>query len=603
MKYRPEIDGLRAVAVIPVILFHAGFDTFRGGFAGVDVFFVISGYLITSIILNETETNSFSLLRFYERRARRILPALFLVMIACIPFAWSWMLPDDLENFGQSLVSTVLFSNNILLWLTSGYWGLANEFKPLLHTWSLGVEEQFYIFYPLILLLMLRLEYRLLFLATIVITIASIVVFELTKGPAVTGAFLLLPYRFWELMLGGAAGLLLAKHGETLLPAPAARQILSLIGGLLIIAGMAVLNDPNSIIGVEALLPTIGTLLIILYAGPDNFVGRFLSHRIAVFFGLISYSAYLWHQPIFAFHRIKSLDEPSVLSFWIIIIASFMIAYLSWRFVERPFRDAKQIPTKLFVRLMLALAILIGSTGAALHFSSGFPSRWGGEASGIADAGRGLNAAYNQQIMKLKEVPFTDPQKRNVLVLGDSFARDFVNAGIENGYFSKVNLSYTDTNYPGCISGPSDPRLDPVLLNQLEMTDTLIVSMSSYNGECLLADIHALEQIGVKNVLVIGVKNFGWNMNAFMLLDPAGRPNYRAKILQQTRDDNEQNKKIFGKRYYVDVISLLSDDGMHIPVFTPDGHLISQDRMHLTKPGAKYYGERVFNHPLLETLK
>ena len=139
MKYRAEIDGLRALAVLPVILFHAGFEWFSGGFVGVDIFFVISGYLITTIIISEMAEDKFSIINFYERRARRILPALFFVMLICIPFAWMWMLPEALENFGQSLVSTSLFANNFLLMLTAGYWDLASEYKPLMHTWSLAV--------------------------------------------------------------------------------------------------------------------------------------------------------------------------------------------------------------------------------------------------------------------------------------------------------------------------------------------------------------------------------------------------------------------------------------------------------------------------------
>src|SRR5262245_4744949 len=153
MQYRREVDGLRAVAVVPVILFHAGFSAFSGGFVGVDVFFVISGYLITSIIMADLEAGKFSFMRFYERRARRILPALLSVMAATTPFAYAWMMPDEFKNFGQSLVATATFSNNILLALTTGYWALAAEFKPLLHTWSLGVEEQYYVIYPLVMIL------------------------------------------------------------------------------------------------------------------------------------------------------------------------------------------------------------------------------------------------------------------------------------------------------------------------------------------------------------------------------------------------------------------------------------------------------------------
>jgi peptidoglycan/LPS O-acetylase OafA/YrhL len=160
VKYRREIDGLRAVAVVPVILFHAGYSAFSGGYVGVDVFFVISGYLITTIILAEKEKGTFSLVNFYERRARRILPALFFVMLVSLLPAWLWMTPSDMTRFSRSLVAVSTFSSNILFWLESGYWGTANELKPLLHTWSLAVEEQFYILFPLYLILMWRFRKR-----------------------------------------------------------------------------------------------------------------------------------------------------------------------------------------------------------------------------------------------------------------------------------------------------------------------------------------------------------------------------------------------------------------------------------------------------------
>ena len=207
MKYRAEIDGLRALAVLPVILFHAGFEWFSGGFVGVDVFFVISGYLITTIIISEMAEGKFSIINFYERRARRILPALFFVMLACLPFAWLWLAPSDLRDFGQSLVAVSTFSSNILFWWESGYFDTAAELKPLLHTWSLAVEEQFYILFPLFLMLTWRLGIK-----TILILLS--IVFLISLGVAVwgtqyathpkiiSGAFFLLPTRGWELLIG-----------------------------------------------------------------------------------------------------------------------------------------------------------------------------------------------------------------------------------------------------------------------------------------------------------------------------------------------------------------------------------------------------------------
>ncbi|MBC7505776.1 MAG: acyltransferase, partial [Sandarakinorhabdus sp.] len=198
-RYRPEIDGLRALAVLPVMLFHAGFGVFSGGYVGVDVFFVISGYLITTIIAEERAAGRFSLVRFYERRARRILPALFLVMVVCLPFAWWWMLPVELADFGRSLVAVVLFVSNVLFWRTSGYFDLAAEAKPLLHTWSLGVEEQFYVVFPLVIALGWRFGIRRLTIGLGIVTAMSLMASAWVLNHDAQASFFLLPTRAWEL--------------------------------------------------------------------------------------------------------------------------------------------------------------------------------------------------------------------------------------------------------------------------------------------------------------------------------------------------------------------------------------------------------------------
>jgi peptidoglycan/LPS O-acetylase OafA/YrhL len=216
MKYRPEIDGLRAIAVIPVILFHAGFAPFGGGYVGVDVFFVISGYLITSIILAEREAGTFSLLKFYERRARRILPALFLVMAACVPFAWVWMTPSDMTDFSRSLAYMSVFASNILFYKQSGYFDAASELKPLLHTWSLAVEEQYYLLFPLLLIAGLRRgkRFAISLLAVAAIVSLAIAQWGATRAPAAT--FYLLHARLWELLVGGFVAFYLRTQGQVL---------------------------------------------------------------------------------------------------------------------------------------------------------------------------------------------------------------------------------------------------------------------------------------------------------------------------------------------------------------------------------------------------
>lgn len=227
LEYRGEIDGLRALAVVPVILFHAGYDSFSGGFVGVDVFFVISGYLITSILVVDIENERFSLVAFYERRARRILPALFLVMLVCIPFSWIWMLPEPMENFGQSVVATTVFANNILLFMTSGYWDLTSEFKPLLHSWSLAIEGQYYLFFPLFLLDVRRWGRASILWLMVGLLIISLLLVEWSRRHLPEANFFLAHTRAWELLAGSIAALVVKKAWYSIKQSAVARQPVS----------------------------------------------------------------------------------------------------------------------------------------------------------------------------------------------------------------------------------------------------------------------------------------------------------------------------------------------------------------------------------------
>lgn len=333
MKYRPEIDGLRTVALVPVVLFHAGVSVFSGGFIGVDVFFVISGYLITSILLGDLESGSYSILKFYERRARRILPALMVVILASIPFAWFWMVPTQYKDFSQSLVSIAAFSSNILFFLEEDYFAPAAELKPMLHTWSLAVEEQFYIFFPLLLAALWRLG------KARVVWVISVIAF-VSFAACVLGAsfyrvanFYLMPFRAWELLAGAGCAFYLSSR-----PTSPGRSYLGAAGLALILAGAVTFTGQTPFPGLWTLVPVAGACLIVLFGQKDPVIQSILASRPFVFVGLISYSGYLWHQPIFAFARLhakQELTQPVMLS---LALFSFGLAYLSWRFVEQPFR-------------------------------------------------------------------------------------------------------------------------------------------------------------------------------------------------------------------------------------------------------------------------
>ena len=375
MEYRREIDGLRALAVLPVILFHAGFKTFSGGFIGVDVFFVISGYLITTIILAELEQGKFSIVNFYERRARRILPALFLVMLVCIPFAWIWLLPSDMKGFSQSLIAVAVFASNILFWSESGYFDTATELKPLLHTWSLAVEEQYYVLFPLFLMLLWKLGKRCILVILGVVFAGSFAVAEWKSYAEPAAAFYLLPARAWELLIGAFAAFYLSKDNRKEFD-KATGEVGGWLGVALILYAMFTYSETTPFPGLYALVPTLGAVLIILFATNQTTVGKFVGNKAFVGIGLVSYSAYLWHQPLFAFARHKGLNEDGNILFLQLSLVTFMFAYFSWKYVEAPFRKRGFVNRRLIFFLGLLFTFFFIYIGYLGNRDNGFESRF-----------------------------------------------------------------------------------------------------------------------------------------------------------------------------------------------------------------------------------
>lgn len=339
MIYRKEIDGLRAFAVVPVVLFHAGLPGFSGGYAGVDIFFVISGFLITTIIMEDIEKNRFSITHFYERRARRILPALAAV-VGCTTVAAVFLLqPDRLREYGEEMIATAFFGANIYFWRTTDYFGTAAEERPLLHMWSLAVEEQFYIVFPLVLLALWRMRHyqsrSLLLSIFLVCAIASFALSVFASYVQPIANFYLPVTRAWELLAGSIIALRL--RGE---PPAKTRDGPWLAGVGLILVMIAVLwiDDTTPWPGPLTLLPVVGTCLILAHARDGCLIGRILGLKPIVWIGLLSYSIYLWHQPLFAFARIAESGDPEPLLMLILALATVALAWCSWWFVERPFR-------------------------------------------------------------------------------------------------------------------------------------------------------------------------------------------------------------------------------------------------------------------------
>lgn len=370
MKYRSEIDGLRALAVVPVVLFHAGVQAFGGGFVGVDIFFVISGYLITTILMGDLAAGSFSIVRFYERRARRILPMLFCVMLASVPFAWIVLSPSQLTSFSRSLVAVVLFVSNFFFWRDGGYFESAAELKPLLHTWSLAVEEQYYIFFPIFLWLVWRFGRRYLFWILASIAVISLIIAQIGSVHRPVPTFFLLPSRAWELAIGALAAVYLAERGRLERIGRTLCEGLSMSGLLLVLVSIFSFSKNLPFPSLYALFPTVGAVLIILFAEQGTLVGRLLSSRICVWIGLGSYSAYLWHQPVLAFARVGG---PSLgrIPLPILLLLIAVLSVLSWRYVEQPFRRGDRFSRRsifVWAGCLSAVLVVFGLCSAGTDF-------------------------------------------------------------------------------------------------------------------------------------------------------------------------------------------------------------------------------------------
>lgn len=374
MHYRADIDGLRGVAVFSVVLFHFDIALFGGGFAGVDIFFVISGFLITSLIQLEIKAGTFSLPTFYERRIRRIFPALFalLVLVSCL--AWTLLLAPDLRQYSLSLAATALLGVNFVFWRTTAYFDSAEEMKPLLHLWSLSLEEQFYLVFPVLLMIVLRLAGKRAVWVIIGTALLSFLGWAFFANSRPSMVFYLPFFRAWELLLGAFIALL---------PLSARlphfwRDVLSLLGIVLIALGLFTPGAETSSPAVSVLLASAGSALLIFCGkGGTSLAGRLLSVRPLLHSGLISYSLYLWHWPLFVLARYYAVRDLTLGEKGLLVLCAILLAILSWRFVERPFRGRSGLLSRasLFQAAAAATALLV-LVGMAGYLTNGMPARF-----------------------------------------------------------------------------------------------------------------------------------------------------------------------------------------------------------------------------------
>ncbi|HEV8391445.1 MAG TPA: acyltransferase family protein [Dongiaceae bacterium] len=450
MKYRADIDGLRAVAVLPVLFFHAGWNVFSGGYVGVDVFFVISGYLITGILAGEIAEHRFSILNFYERRIRRIFPCLFAVIVASCIAAAVLLVPMDFRDFSKSVIATVLFGSNVLFFRQSGYFDDQSAAKPFLHTWSLAVEEQFYIVFPILLWLIHRYARDRMFFVLVPLAIFSFAfnVWGAAHLPAFT--FFMAPTRVWELF----AGAFLALGTGHAVGNRAVREGLAWLGLGLIVYAVFAFTSSTRFPGFNALFPVAGAALLIQF-GRDTRAGWLLSRRPIVFIGLISYSLYLWHWPIIVFSEYYLVQKLTGWGTVCAVVISIVIAALSWRYVERPFRVKGLIPRRRIFQGAAAAMAGMAVVSLAGIASNGWASRFPDEVlrlEGYADAYNPRRGQCHREEDKV--IPFKDScvygakTVPTYAVWGDSHAVELVYALGEIA--ARHNESVMQLTYSAC---------------------------------------------------------------------------------------------------------------------------------------------------------
>ncbi len=601
VSYRPDIDGLRAVAVLAVVLFHFGVEPFDAGFVGVDVFFVISGFLITGLVHKEIVEERFSLSEFYVRRIKRILPALLVVTLCTLGAGAVLLLPSDLVNLTEQSAYAIVGLSNFHFSLKSGYFDRAAEFLPLLHTWSLGVEEQFYLFWPALMMFgafVSRGRRGMPELMILSVVLASLAFSVLKTADDQTFAFFMLPTRAWQLGLGGllvwAPALTMRWQSETL----------RIAGFALIAFGVTAIDPEAPYPGINALIPTIGAALIIWPSLTDSAVSKLLSLRAVISLGLISYSLYLWHWPIVTFYRFwANGKEPSLAtSLWLILL-SIVLSVLTWRFVEQPARRSSLSNSRIFLQAGCAIVAVI-TIGGALRISGGLPQRFDEETLRIASYldykrpkpdGRFCSVGLSPKERVCLSAEYEKPK---VALIGDSHATPFL-APLVSAFPNLEFFSFRDSGCRPVLNTTGKASCVELVQSTLEEVvpamnfDAIIVVARWRNGESeFIGETVAHLSSHTGKVIVFGqTMEYRTDLPAFIVAENLPRKKIKPKKMLKRYDklkmlDVKMRQDLSGLRVqYFSTLDTVCPDG-ECKYLTHAGVPFAWDYGHLTMEGA-----------------
>ena len=516
--YRPDIDGMRGLAVLLVVVNHAFPQALPSGFIGVDVFFIISGYLITNIILQEIHDGKFSLIDFYSRRIRRIFPSLFVVLLSSFAFGWFFLLGDEFKQLGKHIFGGATFISNILLWQESGYFDQVSAAKPLLNLWSLGVEEQYYIIWPLILMMLSSRSMMVLkisiaiFTASFFLNVIYIYIFDDSSS-----AFFLPQSRFWELMLGAILSCLprckiLSLTFEKFVNNIFLRNTFSIAGFGCIFLSAFISIEKNIFPGFFALLPCFGAILVIS-AGSDSYINKnFLSNKYLVWVGLISYPLYLWHWPLLSFEFILFNDSENTVLRVFTILFSFFLAVITYHCIEKRFRYGNHGLKKSIV--LLFLMICIGYVGLNTYMRDGLIFRLKHIQFRLPEKLQQLGVKQNPaDHFMTPQFDTRDATKQTLVLWGDSYAGHLV-AGFNKNASHNFNIKILDGGCPPLLNTelsnrPNCPKFTENNLNKVlqEQPDYLVLAANwtDYRNWIEVEEtIKILKSNGINNIALVG---------------------------------------------------------------------------------------------------
>ena len=620
LKYRPEIDSLRAISVLGVIIYHSkiyffGELFFQGGYFGVDIFFVISGYLITSIIYEDLRKNQFSLKKFYIKRCRRIFPALIFTILISLLLSWYSVMPVSFIEYAKSIIYSLIFVSNYYFYFSGlEYGAVSGLLKPLLHTWSLAIEEQFYIIFPLIFIFGFR-KFRknlILYLGILLFVSFITAIYYSNFDPKFN--FYFIGSRAWELLIGSL--LFLLSYKSNLQIKTTYSNLSTFFGLLLIFISFQFNYDTNPTPNLNTVLPLLGASIIIFTFKKEGFLNLLFVNKFVLKIGLISYSLYLLHYPIFAFVRANRIAHSNI-DYFVVALIIFFLSYISYRFIEKPFRNFDFIKNKSLVKILIGSIIFLCSSSLFIIGNKGFENRYPSLSNFSLDYEK-----YRKELRDLKyelgTPSFKVDTKKNLLIIGNSHGRDLFNTlKLNESIFLDYEFSMLDTKV-SCLKFINENKLCDKTLSKLQKNifnqAEIIIISSRYNDKDLIELGNIVQKLLAYNKKIILASNrpqFYFSSNNLTIIDEFFLNNKRLPYENEKLDLKKKyflsiNPNLQKKNTVIEKIAednqiefinmkklICADQKKTCEFLTSNNSKIIFDDSHFTVEGAKYLGAKI----------